>query len=196
MKNIDDTYILSGLLEGGIKRPLFERKLYEHFFYLIKQGAWKYGLDEDVCASVYSDTVINVIENVVTGRYHAKSSLKTYAYRIFMNKCVDEMRKNSTNKGKVNNKTKEIDSLILNLPDKAAGIVQQMIDKSDKLLLMQKVEELGEKCRKLLLLFEDGYNDKEIAQQMEYNSAEVVKTTRLRCLEKLREKVFSKKQND
>lgn len=196
MKNIDDRYLTVGLQEGGIKRPLFERKLYEHFFYLIKQGAWKYGLHEDVCASVYSDTIINVIQNVVSGSFQEKSSLKTYIYRIFMNKCVDEMRKNATKKGAVNNRTKEIDSLILNLPDKAAGIVQQMIDKSDKLLLMQKVEELGEKCRKLLLLYEDGYNDNEIAQQMEYNTAEVVKTTRLRCLEKLREKVFPKKQND
>jgi hypothetical protein len=40
------------------------------------------------------------------------------------------------------------------------------------------------------LLFEDGYSDKEIAVQMEYNTPEVVKTTRLRCLEKLREKMI------
>src|SRR5690606_9517805 len=171
MKKIDETSLILGLQEGGIKRPLFERKLYEYFFYLIKQGAWKYGLSEDVCASAYSDTVINVIENVVAGRFQAKSSLKTYTYKIFMNKCVDEMRKNATNKGKVNNRNKEIDSLIINLPDKARNIVQQMIDKSNQLLLIQKVNELGGKCRELLLLFEDGYSDKEIAQQMNYNSA-------------------------
>jgi DNA-binding NarL/FixJ family response regulator len=38
-------------------------------------------------------------------------------------------------------------------------------------------------------MFEDGLTDKEIAQELSYNNAAVVKTTRLRCLEKLREKV-------
>lgn len=196
MKKIDETSLILGLQEGGTKRRFFERKLYEHFFYLIKRGVWKYGLSEDVCASAYSDTIIIVIEHIVARRFEARSSLKSYTYQIFMNKCVDEMRKNTTNKGRVNYRNKEIDSLIINLPDQARNVVQQMIDKGNQLLLMQKVKELGEKCRELLLLYEDGYNDKEIAQQMQYNSAEVVKTTRLRCLEKLREKVFTKKQND
>jgi hypothetical protein len=39
------------------------------------------------------------------------------------------------------------------------------------------------------LMFEDGLTDKEIAELLSYNNAAVVKTTRLRCLDKLREKV-------
>jgi hypothetical protein len=38
-------------------------------------------------------------------------------------------------------------------------------------------------------MFEDGYNDKEIAEFMKYQSADVVKTTRLRCLGKLKLKL-------
>jgi len=38
-------------------------------------------------------------------------------------------------------------------------------------------------------MFEDGVSDKEIAEALAYNNAAVVKTTRLRCLEKLRDKV-------
>lgn len=190
---LDENNIISGLQEGGTQRRLFERKLYEHFFYLIKQGVWKYGLSEDICASAYSDTIISLIENIVSRRFEGKSSLKSYTYQIFMNKCVDEMRKKTTNKGRISYEAKEIDSFITNLPDGARDIVQQMIDRSDQSLLMQKLKELGEKCRELLLLFEDGYSDNEIAHQMQYNSAQVVKTTRLRCLEKLREKVSTKK---
>jgi len=49
------------------------------------------------------------------------------------------------------------------------------------------MKELGENCREMLALFADGYSDKEIAVTMEYKTAEVVKTSRLRCLEKLRQ---------
>jgi RNA polymerase sigma-70 factor (ECF subfamily) len=190
---VDENDLISGLQEGGIQRRLFERKLYEHFCYLIREATWKYGLREDICASAYSDTIIIVIENIVSRRFAGKSTLKSYTRQIFMNKCVDEMRKMTTSKGSVNYKTLEIESFISILPDRTRDIVQQLIDRSDQFVLMEKLRELGEKCRELLLLFEDGYSDQEIAEQMQYNSAQVVKTTRLRCLEKLREKMFSKK---
>jgi RNA polymerase sigma-70 factor (ECF subfamily) len=48
---------------------------------------------------------------------------------------------------------------------------------------------LGDKCRQILLLFEDGFTDREIALELSYNSAAVAKTTRIRCIEKLKEKV-------
>ena len=53
--------------------------------------------------------------------------------------------------------------------------------------IREYVGKLGEKCRELLLLFEDGFSDKDIAEKMDYNSPAVVKTTRLRCIERLRE---------
>jgi RNA polymerase sigma-70 factor (ECF subfamily) len=39
----------------------------------------------------------------------------------------------------------------------------------------------------MLLLWADGYSDKDIAGLMEYKTPDVVKTTRLRCLEKLKQ---------
>lgn len=195
MKKISETALISGLQEGGIKRQLFETRLYEHFLHFVKKGVRKYGLKEDECASAYSDTIIVVIDNIVKGRFQSKSSLKTYAYSIFKYKCVDEVRKKTTNKGKVNSGSVKIDHFINILPDLIKDIIQKVIYESDRQILKDKMKELSEKCRKLLLLFDDGYSDKEIAEQMDYKTAEVVKTTRLRCLEKLREKVFTEKQN-
>ena len=53
-----------------------------------------------------------------------------------------------------------------------------------------QLETIGKKCKEVLIMFEDGLTDKEIAKLLEYSNAAVVKTTRLRCLEKLREKVI------
>ena len=62
-----------------------------------------------------------------------------------------------------------------------------MADRSDFDVLRTRLNELGDNCRKMLALFADGYTDKEIAVAMDYKTAEVVKTSRLRCLERLRQ---------
>lgn len=187
-KPASDGILITGLLAGGMQRRLFEMKLYDRFFYLIREGARKYALPEEECASAYSDTIISLIDNIVHHRYEGRASLKSYTYRIFMNKCVDLVRKKTTNRYEVNH-TSVIDELTGSLPDKARGIVQQLIEKSNRSVLLQQLQAIGEKCKQLLLLFEDGYSDKEIATIMHYNTADVVKTSRLRCLEKLKEKM-------
>jgi RNA polymerase sigma-70 factor (ECF subfamily) len=82
-----------------------------------------------------------------------------------------------------------MDSLVFVLPYLARKAVQQILMKEELQYLMEKLIALGEKCRQVLLFFEDGYSDRDIAGFMEYNSADVVKTSRLRCLERLRKKV-------
>jgi RNA polymerase sigma factor (sigma-70 family) len=153
-------------------------------------GMKKYHLSDDECSSAYSDTIISVIESIISGRFEGRSSLKTYTYQIFMNKCVDVIRKKSTNKSMVFD-TEEIDEYMYALPDRARTAVQQMVEKSNRAILAQKIDALGNKCKRLLLMFEDGFSDKEIAAEMQYNSVDVVKTSRLRCLDKLREKIGS-----
>ena len=188
--NISEKEIIADLQAGGAHRKMAEKKLFEQFFYLIKQGCYKYSLAEEDSFSAYSDTIISVIENIVTNKFQGLSSLKSYTCQIFFNKCVDAVRKTTTNKSKVYS-TAAIDDFLHVLPDRAKSVIQHMIEKNEKSLLRQKLEEIGEKCKELLLLYEDGYSDKDIAKTMLYNSADVVKTSRLRCLEKLRDKVMS-----
>jgi RNA polymerase sigma factor (sigma-70 family) len=192
LKDQNDAVLLANLHQEGIVRQRAERELYDRFRYLVKVGERQYRLDEETASSAYSDTIISLIHNIVSNRFESRSSLKSYVHQIFMNKCVDAVRKKTTKKSSVDYNTEEIYELVNMLPDKARTAVQQMIHTHDQDRLFQLVGELGDKCKQLLRLFEDGYEDKEIAAEMNYNSADVVKTTRLRCLEKLREKYFGK----
>ena len=184
----DENQIVSGIQSGGRERPVYEKQLYAHFLYFVRQGMLKYRIAEEDAASAYSDTIITVISAITTGTFEGRSSLKSYAFQIFMNKCVDLLRKETTKKNKVH-QTASISSLIMDLPDRARDAVQELITKSDRNLMWQKLQEIGEKCKQMLLLFEDNYSDKEIAVLMQYSSADVVKTSRLRCIDKLREKI-------
>jgi len=159
--------------------------LFSRYAYFVREGVNKYGLPEEDVFSAYSDSVLAAIDRICNGTFQGQSSLKTYLYQIFHNKCVDLFRKNATNKNSMN-RTQSITDKLLHLSDKARSVVQLLIEKADWSLLKERLNQLSDDCRKMLLLWADDHSDKEIAAEMEYKTADVVKTSRLRCLEKLR----------
>ena len=163
-----------------------EEELFSRHIYFIKDGINKYSLDQEDAFNAYSDTILQAIVSLSGDRFEERSSLKTYLYRIFNNKCVDLIRKRTTNKSSVH-QTTPISDMLAMISDPAKTVIQLLIEKNDIDLLKKKLEETGENCKQLLSMFAEGYNDKEIAMNMEYKSADVVKTSRLRCMDKLRQ---------
>ena len=181
-----DEEIISSLLHGNLPGRKAETEFFSRFAYFIQEGMKKYKLSEDEAFDAYSDSVLAVISSILKGRFLGNSSLKTYTFQIFQNKCVDIIRKKATIKNSVN-KTALISDFFLSLSDATKSVLQQLSDKADFEALDQKIKLLGEKCRELLLFFANGYSDKEIAISLEYKTSDVVKTSRLRCLERLRQ---------
>ena len=180
-----DGELIQNLQENNLLKRKAEDALFNRFAYFIKEGIKKYELQEDESFDAYSDTILHAIDNIRKGHFENRSALKTYLYRIFINKCVDLLRKKTTNKNSVHH-TSSVSDMLLLIADPAKTIVQQLIERTDRDALKNRLLELGENCRKLLTLFADGYNDKEVWVLLEYRSADVVKTSRLRCLDKLR----------
>jgi RNA polymerase sigma-70 factor (ECF subfamily) len=181
-----DEEMIRNLKESKMVRRKAEEELFSRHIYFIKEGINKYSLDQEDAFNAYSDTILQVINNISGNLFEKRSSLKTYLYRIFNNKCVDLIRKKTTNKSSVH-QTAPISDMLTMISDPAKTVIQQLIEKNDIDLLKTKLNETGENCKQLLSMFAEGYNDKEIAINMEYKSADVVKTSRLRCLDKLRQ---------
>jgi RNA polymerase sigma-70 factor (ECF subfamily) len=183
-----DSEILYGLRADYAERCRQEKVLYQQYYYFIDEGCRKYNLSYEDSFSAYSDTVLSALHNIINNNFDGRSSLKTYLYQIFSNKCIDLIRKNTTNKQQVH-KTMAVPEMLSQLPDAAKTIVERLVTSEMKAKIKEQLNAIGEKCKEVLLMFEDGLSDKEIAEALAYNNAAVVKTTRLRCLEKLREKV-------
>lgn len=186
-KTLKDYDILQGIREGDSRRQLYENKLYEKYHYLVREAQFKHKISYDDAQSAYSDAILTVIEHVVNGRFEGRSEVKTYLYQIFTNKCVDTIRKNTTNKAGVHH-TEGLDEALLWIPDESRTIVQKLISENEIAILQQHLLSIGDKCRGIILAWGEGFSDGEIAQQMGYNTAAVAKTSRLRCLERLKEK--------
>lgn len=181
-----DIELTKGIWEGGPSRRSFENKLYEKYYYLIKEATFKHNITLEDASSAYSDSIISVIDAIVLQKFQEKAQLKTYIYQIFNNKCVDQIRKNSTNKASANQGF-SIDDFALQMPDESKLIIQKLAEEFEFDKLKKHLIMLGDKCKQMLMAWADGFTDKEIALMLEYNSPQVAKTSRLRCLEKLKE---------
>ena len=72
-------------------------------------------------------------------------------------------------------------------PDDSKLIIQQLSEEFEFDKLKKQLAILGEKCKQMLMAWAEGFSDKEICIMLDYNSPQVAKTSRLRCLEKLKE---------
>jgi RNA polymerase sigma factor (sigma-70 family) len=182
----EDDEILTNLSLTGAPRLRSEELLFNKYRYFIREGVLKYHIKEEESFDAYCDAILAFIREHQNGRFEGRSSLKTYIYKIFLNKCVDLVRKNSTNKRSVF-QTSMISDRLEQLSDTSRNILQQLIEKADYSMLRQQIQLLGENCQKMLMYWADNFSDREIAVVLEYKSADVVKTSRLRCLEKLKQ---------
>ncbi|TKK67260.1 sigma-70 family RNA polymerase sigma factor [Ilyomonas limi] len=184
-----DATIIYGLKADYPERCKQEKILYKAYEYFVDEGCRKYRLTYEDSFSAYSDAFLSAVQNIINDRFDGHSSLKTYFYQIFSNKCIDLVRKNTTNKNEVH-KAAPLPEMLYQLPDSARDIIEGMMTRELKATIKAQLEVIGDKCKEILLLYEDGLTDREIAEQLSYNNAAVAKTTRLRCLEKLRTKVL------
>ena len=180
-----DQELIDQLRQSGADKRRSEEQLFNRFSYFIREGMTKHALSEDESFNAYSDTILAALVNINKEHFEARASIKTYLYQIFHNKCVDLLRKRTTNKNTVH-RAEMISDRLMQLSDSARSVVQTLIDKADWNRLREKLNELEEKCRQILMFWGDNYSDKEIASFLQYKTADVVKTSRLRCLERLR----------
>jgi RNA polymerase sigma factor (sigma-70 family) len=180
-----DQEIIGQLRQSGMDKRRSEEQLFNRFAYFIREGMTKHALSEDESFDAYSDTILAAVANIGNAHFEARASLKTYLYQIFHNKCVDLLRKRTTNKNSVH-RPESISDRLMQISDTARSVVQKLIDQSDWNLLRERLNQLEEKCRQLLMYWGENYSDKEIAVILQYKTADVVKTSRLRCLDRLR----------
>ncbi len=146
-----DYDIINNLLQQGTDRKKGEDLLFTRYAYFIQQAMTKYSFDEEEAFNIYSDTILSAIPKITNGSFEGRSTLKTWLYQIFHNKCVDFIRKKTTNKSSVHRNT--------SVPEHAAACCGFSQRQSCRRLwnvligkwLRKKLSELGENCRKLLV---------------------------------------------
>lgn len=186
--NPEEGEILHSLLQSNKQQKLGEEQLFNIYSHLINEGIGNYSLTQGEAFEVYSNTILLAIDNIINGSFDVRSSLKIYIYQLFSNKCEDFLRIKR--------------SISLNLIKGNSSLtntynyIEKCTEKSEGKLLKEGFEQLSEPCRTILLLSADGHTDKEIASILGYKTADVVKTSRIRCINRIKQLITGKHKEE
>ncbi len=180
-----DTDIINHLKKDPLQRRTAETKLFKEYQYFIANATKKHALNTEELQSVYCDSFMAVVEQILDGRFEGGSTIKTFFYRIFSNKCIDAVRKKTTNKEKVHD-TDWVENWV-HLSSRAANALKSIIQKEMVEEVNQAFQNIGKTCNAILTKWGQGYSAAEIATLLGYKSAQSVRTTKSRCMEKLLE---------
>ena len=143
-----------------------------------------YGLSEDIMEDIYQETMLAFHQNVMNGNVNNLSvSLQTYLFAIGKNKIGDYLRQ--SNKGIHIENFSDIFSSEDERFDYFYKKEESVVNRRN-MIVYNAVSQMANPCKTLLFLFYwDKKSMKEIAEQMNYNSPDVVKQQNQRCKKKI-----------
>ncbi len=181
-KQLDIT--LEELKQGSNK---ILRRVYEENRDKFLNWARRYHLSEEENIDIYQDAYVIFYDNVMSGKVESfTSSISTYLFGIGKYLIFDQMKKN---KKKVSS---EFDLTIVGEEDELVNTLEIEEDglNAEQKLLQKYFGTLGKQCQELLNLFYyRGFTINEIMEYSEYNSENVVKAAKSRCMKTLRERI-------
>jgi RNA polymerase sigma factor (sigma-70 family) len=134
--------------------------------------------DEDAL-DIYQDAVVVLYENIISGKLNTlSSSLKTYLFSIGKYQLYNRL--------KLKIATEDIANFEFILKEEKQ---EEFLMAEENIAKLQRAyNELGEQCQKVLKLFyHDNLTLEDIMVNLNYNSKDVVKSQKSRCLKQLKE---------
>ncbi len=151
----------------------------------------RYDMDEEVLEDIYQDAIIILWEKAQLGKIDSlKCSIKTYLFSVTKYMIYDYTRKSS--KFMYSSE----DYMLDNYEQEAVDEIRNDTDLSPyQVKLLDNFKKLGEKCREILNLFYyRGFTIEEIMEDQGYESKNVTKSQKSRCLKSLKE--FIRKEDE
>ena len=165
-------------------------KLYNQFSVLVYNLALNYLQNIEDAEEITQDVFIQIYNSL--SKFQEKSSLKTWIYRITINKCLDFIKhKNSQKRFFIFGKKSQNEFEIENVSNfEHPGILLENKEKSK--LLFEIINELGENQKTAFLLSKvDGLSNPEISEIMKL-SISSVESLIFRAKSTLKEKISNK----
>ncbi len=152
----------------------------EHFNNLIHFIRKNKGNQEDA-EDIFQETILVFVDLVQQEKFRRDSSIKTFLYAIARNLWLSELKKRDRMFIK--------DTEYYNTHTKESADLQEMLIRNEsKNKVLELIEKLGEACKKILILYYyDNLSMKEIYEQMHYESEQVVRNQKYKCMKKLTE---------
>lgn len=171
--------MIEAIKNGGRDRQRAAQIIFDAHQGLVYKAKQKYRIDEEAGTDLYADAVVSMMRQVENDRFKGDSSLFTFLYRIFNNRCLNYLRDQKR-------QAVEWADELPDYPDFARNALQQLITSESLERLKGFMKQLGDKCQEILWdSLYHGFTSEELAQRMNYKDAASVYTVKYRCMKKL-----------
>lgn len=160
--------------------------MYDHFFGSLSRFIMNNQGSLQDAEDIFQEVVLNFIALVKLNKFRGESSIKTFLFSLNRFSWLNELKRRGRSFTRELNYEKGKDVI-------ETDISNQMIQRESTDQITALMNDLGETCRKILLMFY--YEDlsmKDILQQLNYENEQVVRNKKYKCLKQL-EKMISDK---
>jgi len=128
--------------------------------------------------------VTEVVFQIKSGKYRGESSPSNYLYRICKLMWYQKFR------------SKKVEYFSNEIPQESEAKLSEYakVEFSDEKVLIDKLlTSIGNDCKKVLLMWSDGYNMTEISKALKYGTSQVAMNKKSTCLSKLKSSIKENK---
>ena len=167
-------------------RYIFE----EYGMWCIENTQKRTGCDEGEAHDAFMDALVIFKDKVISGELEYLASIRNFLYTICVNTQMERKRQSIRKFGKTEDVREYLYDDIVDDPfeDEVGELIE------DHTLLQrcfETLEELGEKCKKILQLFYvEELSISEIAQRLKLANNNVAKSSKSRCFKKWKEEIL------
>ena len=135
---------------------------------------------------VFQEVVLNFIESVQKDKFRGESTVKTFLFSLNKFIWLNELKR----KGRALQRELNYEANTDRTEDDVSELV---VDRESRQQVFELVEQLGENCKKILLMFYyENRSMREILQVLDYENEQVVRNKKYKCLKQL-EKIINEK---
>lgn len=150
----------------------------EHFSFLSRYVLNNSGSEQD-SEDIFQEVMVAFVNLAKAGKFRGESSVKTFLFSLNKNIWLNELKRRSRATAREEKYEKQNRQ-----DDPTADLAMETAQ--TKAALMKTLNQLGEACKKILLLFYfENRSMKEILTVLPYENEQVVRNKKSKCLKKL-----------
>jgi RNA polymerase sigma factor (sigma-70 family) len=184
IKRLSDAELLAAIKQGrGLDAAIRSvyREHFESMAWLVKNNNGNQQDAEDI----FQEVLVSFIGLVKKDKFRGESSVKTFLFSMTKHTWLNELKKRSRSEARELKFEKARDQ-------QETDVSHLIADREDKKQVMNIVAQLGDTCKKILVMFYyENLSMKEILADLEYENEQVVRNKKYKCLKQLEQMITS-----
>ncbi|HQV06406.1 MAG TPA: sigma-70 family RNA polymerase sigma factor [Chitinophagaceae bacterium] len=178
VRNFPDSELLADIRDRH-KLDKAVRVLYQSYFDSLSWYVLNNSGNIQDAEDIFQEVIVLFIDLVQKNKFREESTIKTFLYALNRHAWLNELKKRGRTLAREEKYENEKDQT-------TADMSRLMVEREEKAAILKLVSDLGENCKKILLLFYyENLSMKEITEQTNYENEQVVRNKKYKCLKAL-----------